>query len=103
MSQYDKHSAHEHSASWHREVPESATPKKSGFRVEPGTRIGDFEMVRILGRGGMGEVWEAQQLSLQRRVALKLLLPERVSEKGLDFFAREARAAREVLPRQEAR
>ena len=40
----------------------------------------------------MGEVWEAEQLSLSRRVALKLLLPERVDAKGLEFFAREARA-----------
>lgn len=54
--------------------------------------LGDFTLRRILGRGGMGEVWEAEQSSLSRRVALKFLLPERVDQKGLDFFAREARA-----------
>ena len=54
--------------------------------------LGDFTLIQRLGRGGMGEVWEAQQQSLGRKVALKLLLPERVDQKGLDFFAREARA-----------
>jgi tetratricopeptide (TPR) repeat protein len=41
----------------------------------------------------MGEVWEAEQESLERKVALKVLLPsQRLDEKGIEFFAREARA-----------
>ena len=64
----------------------------SAFRAAEGASVGDFRLVRLIGRGGMGEVWEAEQLSLARRVALKLLLPERVDQRGLDFFAREARA-----------
>jgi serine/threonine protein kinase len=36
-------------------------------------RLGDFEIVRLLGKGGMGEVYEAQQLNPPRRVALKVL------------------------------
>ncbi|MED6335634.1 MAG: serine/threonine-protein kinase, partial [Planctomycetota bacterium] len=59
---------------------------------EAGRTVGDFVLVRLLGRGGMGEVWEAEEQSLRRKVALKLLLPGRVSEKAIDFFAREARA-----------
>ena len=65
---------------------------KSGLRLVEGARIGDFQLVRLAGRGGMGEVWEAEQLSLQRRVALKLLFADRANELGIEFFAREARA-----------
>ena len=60
--------------------------------LAPGVKIGDFHLVKLLGRGGMGEVWEAKQASLDRRVALKLLLPGRGSDTAIEFFEREARA-----------
>lgn len=56
--------------------------------------IGPYTVVRELGRGGMGVVYEAEDRSLDRRVAVKLL-PERISrsEAFVERFRREAHAA----------
>lgn len=62
--------------------------------VQPPTQLGDFEIGRELGRGGMGVVYEAVQTSLGRRVALKVLGPGLgLTPRAVDRFRREASAA----------
>ena len=79
---------------------EEKKTSKQGQRLQPTPvyktpeRIGDFRIVRELGRGGMGVVYEAEQISLGRRVALKLLASNVLSDgKHHERFEREARAA----------
>jgi serine/threonine protein kinase len=61
--------------------------------LELGQRLGDFEVIRLLGKGGMGEVYEAQQFNPPRRVALKVLAPHLCeSDDLLQRFWRESEA-----------
>jgi serine/threonine-protein kinase len=56
--------------------------------------LGDFRLLREVGRGGMGVVYEAEQLSLGRRVALKMLpFAATMDPRHLQRFQNEARAA----------
>ena len=70
------------------ESPASADDSDSPL---PHQRLGDFDLIERLGEGGMGEVWEAEQRSLGRRVALKLVR-DTASMGALLRFRREAQA-----------
>ena len=57
--------------------------------LEPGQRIGDYEVVAKLGAGGLGVVYEVQHLISQRREAMKILLPDQGSPEMVERFRRE--------------
>ena len=69
--------------------------------LEPGARLGGYEVLTLLGVGGMGEVYRARDPKLQRDVAIKSLPaqfahdPERIAR-----FEREAQAARRAQSRR---
>ncbi len=68
-------------------------PPASEWQADLG-RLGDFQLVREIGRGGMGVVYEAEQISLGRRVALKVLpSAAALDARQLQRFKNEAQAA----------
>ncbi|MEM9659934.1 MAG: protein kinase, partial [Planctomycetota bacterium] len=69
-------------------------PADGATPIESLQRLGDCRLVREIGRGGMGVVFEAEQRSLGRRVAVKLLpQPLQFGAARLQRFQREARMA----------
>jgi eukaryotic-like serine/threonine-protein kinase len=62
------------------------------MRLEPGERLGAYEIVGSLGAGGMGEVYKARDLRLGRMVAIKLVSDELAADRiASERLAREAR------------
>jgi eukaryotic-like serine/threonine-protein kinase len=62
--------------------------------LPPGTRLGDYEIARPLGAGGMGEVYLARDITLDRHVAVKILPADVTSDpQRVARFEREARSA----------
>src|SRR3954462_120738 len=63
------------------------------MRLEPGARLGPYEILGLLAVGGMGEVYRASDSRLDRRVAIKVLTAREACEpEALARFAREAKA-----------
>lgn len=61
--------------------------------LESGSRLGPYEILSLIGAGGMGEVYEAKDTRLDRTVAIKIL-PSHLAEspERRERFEREARA-----------
>src|SRR5204862_6819012 len=72
-------------------------PPAEGDGGLPGEPLGDFRLVREVGRGGLGVVYEAEQRSLGRRVALKVLpFAAAIDPRQIARFRVEAQAASQL-------
>ena len=72
----------------------TVAPKANTLLRSISGQLGDFRLIRVLGRGGMGVVYEAEELSLGRHVALKVLpFAAMLDSRQLQRFRNEARAA----------
>jgi len=76
----------------------SRTVYGAGRQVAAARRVGSYELLEPLGRGGMGEVWRARHLLLARQAAIKWIQPEWLQgpteerQAALQRFAQEAEA-----------
>jgi len=74
-------------------LAENQTPDDDQFHSGGQRLLGDFQIIRQIGRGGMGVVYEARQMSIPRRVALKILpLASLIDPRSLQRFRNEVAA-----------
>ena len=80
-----------------RTVGSARTPEDHKRSFEPGQLLsGRFRIVRFVASGGMGEVYEAEDLVLRERVALKTIRSDAGDERDAERFRREIQLARKV-------
>lgn len=76
---------------------ETLAPTETAAGQDQRRRVGEYELLRPLGEGGMGVVWEAEQAETGRRVALKLISPSlQPTRETVDRFLREGQLAAAV-------
>ena len=72
----------------------SATADPYDIEIDTPQELGDYHIIREIGRGAMGVVYEAEQQSLQRRVAVKVFPRQTLREaRKLERFSRESKTA----------
>ena len=77
--------------------PESGEPVRISGDVRIGSQLADYRIEALLGRGGMSDVYQAEDLRLRRRVALKILTPELASDAHFrERFLRESELAASI-------
>lgn len=80
--------------------PQKAAPAQEGQeskKKKKSSTVGDFKLLKKLGQGGMGEVYLAHQISLDRKVAFKTLTKQLASKKSfIERFYREARSMAKI-------
>jgi len=88
-------SAHESTATLSQALPERQQPVRSDPASREGKRLGDYEILRLLGRGGMGSVYLASRAdkAFHKNVAIKILRADAASTDLVQRFHRE----REIL------
>ncbi|WP_342238649.1 serine/threonine-protein kinase [Inquilinus sp. OTU3971] len=79
-------------------VPEPPRGPRSATELSPGeTVLFTYRIVRLISRGGMGEIYEAEHIDQQTRHAIKIILPELMGDEAIvALFLREAEALRKI-------
>jgi len=78
----------------HSSADAASSPSDSSSVRQVGAQLGEFKLLRRLGKGGMADVWLAEQTFLKRNVALKLLRSDLMEDSSyVARFEREAKAA----------
>jgi serine/threonine protein kinase len=75
-------------------ISRHAIMRASAMVLQAGTRLGPFEVVSLIGAGGMGEVYRARDTRLDRLVAVKVLAPQLAGDS--EFRARFTREAKTI-------